>query len=170
MLTYNLLSRAKNGPQELCLSFSTYIKKRGRTIVIDPEKDKTMVQELLDFKEKLDNIVSVCFQKNEKFINSLKESFENFINQRLNKPAELIGNRPRSAKTTFSLLTRFSALNSEICRLEVTRRQQGVDRRGNGAASGQDHGSLPIHSRQRRFRSVLQKGNYAFGSLSLSSH
>nr|CAG4644588.1 EOG090X01NX [Leptodora kindtii] len=90
MLTYNLLSRAKNGPQELCLSFSTYIKKRGRTIVIDPEKDKTMVQELLDFKEKLDNIVSVCFQKNEKFINSLKESFENFINQRLNKPAELI--------------------------------------------------------------------------------
>ena len=51
-----------------------------------------MVQELLDFKEKLDNIVVNCFGRSEKFVNSLKESFENFVNQRLNKPAELIGN------------------------------------------------------------------------------
>ena len=93
-LIYALLSRVKNGPQELCTHFSGYVKKRGRTIVIDPEKDKTMVQELLDFKEKLDNVVVTCFQKSDKFINTLKESFENFINQRLNKPAELIGERP----------------------------------------------------------------------------
>lgn len=50
-----------------------------------------MVQELLDFKDKMDNIVTICFQKNEKFGNSLKEAFEHFINQRTNKPAELIG-------------------------------------------------------------------------------
>lgn len=50
-----------------------------------------MVQELLDFKEKMDNIVHKCFQSNEKFSNSLKEAFEQFINQRTNKPAELIG-------------------------------------------------------------------------------
>ena len=50
-----------------------------------------MVQELLDFKDKMDFIVSNCFQKNEKFSNSLKEAFEYFINQRANKPAELIG-------------------------------------------------------------------------------
>lgn len=56
-----------------------------------PEKDKTMVQELLDFKDKMDLIVNSCFQSNEKFINSLKEAFEFFINQRANKPAELIG-------------------------------------------------------------------------------
>jgi len=91
-LAYNLLCRVKNGTQELCTWFCTYVKKRGRTIVIDPEKDKTMVQELLDFKEKLNNIVVTCFQNNEKYNNSLKESFENFINQRLNKPAEMIGN------------------------------------------------------------------------------
>lgn len=90
-LMFSLLSRVKNGPQELNTNFCTYVKKRGRTIVIDPEKDKTMVQELLDFKEKLDNIVVTCFGRNEKFVNSLKESFENFVNQRLNKPAELIG-------------------------------------------------------------------------------
>ncbi|XP_043477502.1 cullin-4A isoform X2 [Leptopilina heterotoma] len=88
-LLYNLYSRIKNGLVELCLNFNSYIKK-GKTIVIDPEKDKTMVQELLDFKDKMDNIVNTCFHKNEKFANSLKEAFEAFINQRANKPAELI--------------------------------------------------------------------------------
>ncbi|OAD56053.1 Cullin-4B [Eufriesea mexicana] len=89
-LLYNLYSRVKNGLVELCLNFNSYIKKKGKTIVIDPEKDKTMVQELLDFKDKMDNIVNTCFHKNEKFANSLKEAFEAFINQRANKPAELI--------------------------------------------------------------------------------
>lgn len=51
-----------------------------------------MVQNLLDFKDKMDNVIDVCLSKNEKFVNALKESFETFINQRQNKPAELIGN------------------------------------------------------------------------------
>ena len=50
-----------------------------------------MVDELLDFKEKLDRFLHECFHSNEKFSNILKDSFENFINQRTNKPAELIG-------------------------------------------------------------------------------
>lgn len=58
----------------------------------DAEKDKDMVQNLLDFKDKMDNVIDVCLSKNEKFVNALKESFETFINQRQNKPAELIGN------------------------------------------------------------------------------
>jgi len=89
-LMYSLLTRVKKGLAELCIHFNAYIKKYGRTIVIDPEKDKTMVQELLDFKDKMDVIVKKCFQANEKFGNSLKEAFENFVNQRTNKPAELI--------------------------------------------------------------------------------
>jgi cullin 4 len=67
------------------------LQKKGRTIVIDPEKDKTMVQELLDFKDKMDKIVSSCFLKRDRFNHSLKEAFEFFVNQRVNKPAELIG-------------------------------------------------------------------------------
>ncbi|XP_067136067.1 LOW QUALITY PROTEIN: cullin-4B [Centruroides vittatus] len=66
------------------------LQKHGRVIVTNPEKDKTMVQELLDFKDQMDTIVNYCFQRNEKFVNSLKEAFEHFINQRPNKPAELI--------------------------------------------------------------------------------
>merc|ERR1711953_39801 len=48
------------------------------------------VQELLDFKEKLDNILKACFSNNDKFIVSMKEAFESFINIRQNKPAEMI--------------------------------------------------------------------------------
>ncbi|TWW55231.1 Cullin-4B [Takifugu flavidus] len=66
------------------------LKAFGSTIVINPEKDKTMVQELLDFKDKVDCIIDICFMKNEKFVNAMKEAFETFINKRPNKPAELI--------------------------------------------------------------------------------
>jgi len=89
-LMYRLFSRVKDGLVELCTAFNRYIKKRGLVIVTNPEKDKTMVQELLDFKDQMDVVTHQCFQKNEKFINSLKEAFEHFINQRPNKPAELI--------------------------------------------------------------------------------
>uniref|UniRef100_H3A502 Cullin-4A n=1 Tax=Latimeria chalumnae TaxID=7897 RepID=H3A502_LATCH len=89
-LLYQLFSRVKGGQQVLLQHWSEYIKNFGTTIVVNPEKDKDMVQELLDFKDKVDHIIEVCFQKNEKFINSMKESFETFINKRPNKPAELI--------------------------------------------------------------------------------
>ncbi|PRD26335.1 UNVERIFIED_CONTAM: Cullin-4A [Trichonephila clavipes] len=89
-LIYDLFSRVKNGHSQLCSHFNLYIKKTGRVIVSNPEKDKTMVQELLEFKDRMDVIVNQCFQKNEKFVNTLKEAFEHFVNQRPNKPAELI--------------------------------------------------------------------------------
>ena len=58
--------------------------------MLNPEKDKTMVQKLLDFKAKPDRIVTKCFLNNDKFAVALKDSFESFINTRQNKPAEMI--------------------------------------------------------------------------------
>ncbi|XP_064185316.1 cullin-4B isoform X2 [Anguilla rostrata] len=89
-LLYQLFSRVRGGVQALLQQWIEYIKAFGSTIVINPEKDKTMVQELLDFKDKVDHIIDVCFLKNEKFVNAMKEAFETFINKRPNKPAELI--------------------------------------------------------------------------------
>jgi len=89
-LMYSLLGRVKSGHQELKGKVCDYVKKRGRVIVVNPEKDKTMVQELLDFKDKLDLIMTECFKSNSNFIVAMKESFETFINVRQNKPAELI--------------------------------------------------------------------------------
>lgn len=89
-LLYQLFSRVKGGLQVLLQHWNEYIKTFGTTIVVNPEKDKTMVEELLDFKDKVDHIIEVCFLKNEKFINTMKEAFETYINKRPNKPAELI--------------------------------------------------------------------------------
>ncbi|XP_060689290.1 cullin-4B-like isoform X2 [Hemiscyllium ocellatum] len=89
-LLYQLLSRVKGGLQALLQHWNEYIKTFGSTIVVNPEKDKTMVEELLDFKDKIDHVIEVCFLKNEKFVNAMKEAFETFINKRPNKPAELI--------------------------------------------------------------------------------
>lgn len=41
----------------------------------DVEKDKTMVQELLDFKGKLDCLITDAFSNNEKFLTILKVIF-----------------------------------------------------------------------------------------------
>lgn len=49
-----------------------------------------MVQNLLKMKALLDNIWIKAFQQNGSFGHALKEAFEYFINQRANKPAELI--------------------------------------------------------------------------------
>ncbi|XP_048396253.2 cullin-4A-like isoform X1 [Stegostoma tigrinum] len=89
-LLYQLLSRVKGGLQALLQHWNEYIKTFGSMIVVNPEKDKTMVEELLDFKDKIDRVIEVCFLKNEKFVNTMKEAFETFINKRPNKPAELI--------------------------------------------------------------------------------
>ncbi|XP_072675385.1 cullin-4B-like isoform X2 [Canis lupus baileyi] len=90
-LLYQLFSRVECGVQVLLQHWIDYIKKFGNSIVTNPVKDKTMVQELLDFKDKIDFIIATSFLKNEKFIVAMKDAFETFINKRSNKPAQLLG-------------------------------------------------------------------------------
>eukprot|EP01023_Acetabularia_acetabulum_P049241 TRINITY_DN5249_c0_g1_i7.p1 TRINITY_DN5249_c0_g1~~TRINITY_DN5249_c0_g1_i7.p1 ORF type:complete len:627 (+),score=66.81 TRINITY_DN5249_c0_g1_i7:256-1881(+) len=71
-------------------SFKTYVKDFGRQIVQDSERDKEMVDQLLQFKSRVDSICEEAFQKDEAFGSALRDAFEHFINQRENKPAELI--------------------------------------------------------------------------------
>ncbi|XP_075395964.1 cullin-4B-like [Tenrec ecaudatus] len=89
-LLYQLCKRVGYEVQILLQPWSDYIKKFGSTIIINPEKDNTMVQELLDFKDKIDYIINTSFLKNNKFIVAMKEAFETFVNKRPNKPAELL--------------------------------------------------------------------------------
>jgi cullin-4 len=58
--------------------------------VKEEEKDGDMVASLLVFQKSLDYLQSKAFQTCEKFQQAQKESFSSFINQRQNKPAELI--------------------------------------------------------------------------------
>lgn len=63
---------------------------RGSALVLDPKRDPTMIPSVLALKSKLDNICSDCFLNDEQFLNTLKQSFEAFINSRPNRPAELL--------------------------------------------------------------------------------
>ena len=65
-----------------CQAFAAYIKRVGTAMVSDAERERGLVQELLQFKEKLDRILSMAFSSNEQFGHSLKEAFECFINVR----------------------------------------------------------------------------------------
>ncbi|KAI9029711.1 cullin 4 [Phycomyces nitens] len=88
-IIYHLLSPEKDRT-ELRQTFGSYIKKRGIEFIKDPANDSTMIVTLLDRKERADKIMDQCFENNVAFGNTLKESFEIFINSRHNKPAELV--------------------------------------------------------------------------------
>ncbi|KAI2798019.1 hypothetical protein RDWZM_000379 [Blomia tropicalis] len=93
-LVYELLNQVPTGATRLCIAFNQFIKFKGRTMVqvacSDQEREKTLIQDLIDFKDRMDKLVQDCYSANERFINSLKEAFENFINICTNKMAELI--------------------------------------------------------------------------------
>lgn len=76
-----LFSRV-NALESLRQALSSYVRKTGQKIVMDEEKDKDMVQSLLDFKASLDIIWEESFCKNESFGNTIKDSFEHLINLR----------------------------------------------------------------------------------------
>uniref|UniRef100_A0AAF5PK17 Cullin-4 n=1 Tax=Wuchereria bancrofti TaxID=6293 RepID=A0AAF5PK17_WUCBA len=89
-LMYNMVSRTKHGLIILKNVFASYVKKVGKALVMDVNRDKTLVADLLAMKKQLDNVVDSCFERNEKFIQAEKDSFDYFINTRPNKPAELV--------------------------------------------------------------------------------
>jgi len=86
---YTLLALVDALPR-LRQAFAAYIKRVGTAMVGDAERERTLVQDLLQFKEKLDRILSDSFSSNEQFGHSLKEAFESFINVRQNRSAELV--------------------------------------------------------------------------------
>eukprot|EP00798_Chlamydomonas_sp_ICE-L_P023806 gene23806-9369_t len=97
---YNLSVRV-NALESLRNAFKDYIRVTGLRLVKDEEKDKDMVTSLLDFKARLDEVLEKSMQKSESFANALKEAFEKFINQRQNKPAELIAKFKMPGKDVF---------------------------------------------------------------------
>ncbi|ORZ23304.1 ubiquitin-protein ligase, cullin 4 [Absidia repens] len=75
---------------KLRVAFMDYIKNHGVHLIKDPANDSTMVLTLLQYKDKLNQILKMAFNDNPSFSNALKESFENFLNSRDNKPAEML--------------------------------------------------------------------------------
>ena len=88
--TLFVLVQSVDGLTMLRDQFGAYIRKAGEAIVNDRERDDQMIDRLLEYKAKMDRIVSESFQRETTFSNAQKDSFEVFVNKRENKPAELI--------------------------------------------------------------------------------
>jgi cullin-4 len=88
-LAYALFGRV-NSLALLEVGFNSYLKRVGVEIVADKERDKTMVQELLDLRARCNTVVQVAFQDSVEFHESQKRAFEHIVNVRANKAAELI--------------------------------------------------------------------------------
>lgn len=70
--------------------FVKYVKSVGHGVVMNKDKDFEMVQNLLELKSRLDQLVVESFSGLELFVNAVSHAFESFVNVRENKPAELI--------------------------------------------------------------------------------
>jgi cullin-4 len=98
----------------LRMAWNQYIKRRGSELVNDRAKDKTMIEELLAFRSKLDRILQECFGNDGNFLYSLKDGFEGAVNSRMNAPSELLakfldrhlqsGSRTSSSDVEFEIL------------------------------------------------------------------
>lgn len=86
---YGLCARV-GALRALCAAFKAHIQKVGAHIVLDEEKESEMMPSLLKLKSRMDRALHESFSSNPSFANALKEGFEAFINQRANKPAELL--------------------------------------------------------------------------------
>lgn len=89
-ILYNLVKKVSLGIKTLSDYFVMYLLKKGVLIVSRPDNEKTMIQDLLDFKDKLDNIVDNYFKGNDIFNDNIRNCFVKFINNRQNKPAQLL--------------------------------------------------------------------------------
>ncbi|KAJ4460321.1 putative ABC transporter F family member 1 [Paratrimastix pyriformis] len=64
--------------------------ERGKAMVADEQKDRTLIEELLQYRRGLLAILEQSFAKNERFEAALRDAFEFFVNTRKNRPAELV--------------------------------------------------------------------------------
>jgi cullin 4 len=87
---HSLLRRVDGGLDRLRAAFGSAVRARGVAVVKDEENDKDMVRKLLELKKKADDVATESFGGDEQFASVVKESFESFVNQRANRPAELI--------------------------------------------------------------------------------
>lgn len=86
---YSLVRRV-GAEKNMKIAWSDYIKKKGCEMIQDESKDQTMIEDLLAFKAKLDEILKNALESNKEFEYGLKDSFESFINTREVAPSELL--------------------------------------------------------------------------------
>ncbi|CEH14187.1 ubiquitin-protein cullin 4 [Ceraceosorus bombacis] len=86
---YALLSRV-SGLADLKTAWATELRASGQSMVLDSSIDDTLIERILQYKARTDNIVKEAFGADSEFTHRQQEAFESFINARGNRVAELI--------------------------------------------------------------------------------
>lgn len=143
MQRYALFKRVE-ALKDMRAAFSVYVRRRGMESVQDEERDKEMVQTLLDLKEKLDKMIKEAFSANEAFDRTLRDAFEHFINCRENRPAQLIAKFMDLHLRAGNKVTQQHCLCKTYSYLLLTMGFLGEQRRCNRRASRQSDGAVPL--------------------------
>lgn len=83
------LAMRANGSEVLKSNWIKFIKAYGASI-LSSSRSGEMVEELLEFKARLETVLSSVFNREPAMENATKEAFESFVNARSTKLAELI--------------------------------------------------------------------------------
>ena len=88
---YELMERIQQ-LDSLRASLSSVIKLKGTCIVerMQDSDDISIIKDLIMFKRKNSHLLVKSFKNNDSFSNSIKDSFEDFLNTNQHKPAELL--------------------------------------------------------------------------------
>jgi cullin 4 len=105
---YSLFQRVEGAVEEMKVSFNSFIKRKGTEIVVDQNRDKEMIDDLLAFKAKCDTLLERAFMRNDQYVYSLKDAFETIVN------ARQVRNRQRLAH------------DHRPCVISLVRRQRGL--------------------------------------------
>lgn len=89
-ILYALLKEVPLCLKNLSRYFSDHTINKGKQIMNKPNNEKTMIQELLDFRDELDWIVIHYFDRNESYNDIIRNAFSKFINTNQNKPAQFL--------------------------------------------------------------------------------
>jgi cullin-4 len=85
-----IFERDAGGLPALKEELNRYVRSQGSSIVVNPEKDSTMVVEMLDFKTSVYDIWKECFSSQSVLHSTIQDALQYIINVRKNRPAELI--------------------------------------------------------------------------------
>ncbi|GAA98842.1 uncharacterized protein L969DRAFT_24916 [Mixia osmundae IAM 14324] len=86
---YSIAVRVR-GLDTLRAAWLAYIKSAGFATLSDPEQDEGMITRLLGFRTRINDIVAGPFTSDLRFSQAARDGFEEFVNKRQNKPAEMI--------------------------------------------------------------------------------
>lgn len=90
VVVYDLLLSIPKANEQLCRIFNKHMMQVGVDLVFNPASEETLIEYLLNMKDRVDEVVTNCFKSDKMYTESIKDCFKAFLNQRKYVPAQLL--------------------------------------------------------------------------------